>query len=182
MMTVNYCLRRAARLHANCVAIDLPGGQITYRDFYQTVENSANKLAALGAAKGDRIAVLMQNSAEYLDLYYSVVLTGAIIVPLNTRWHINEIIFTLNDSGSKMLVVDERFASLVPQIRAAVPCLEHYVFVDGEDWETFAADFADGCADLIYLVPEKITKRKKSSSIKKRTEPIHEEKSSGVNS
>src|SRR5258706_15064481 len=138
-MTVNYCLRRAARLYANCVALDLPDRQITYREFYDTVENSAHKLAALGAAKGDRIAVLMQNSPEYLDLYYSVAMTGAIIVPLNTRWHINEIIFTLNDSGSKILVVDERFAPLVPQIRAAVPCLEHYIFIDGADWKTLAA-------------------------------------------
>jgi len=138
-MTVNYCLRRAARLFANCAAIDLPGREITYHEFYQTVENSARKLATLGVAKDDRVAVLMQNSREYLDLYYSVAMTGAIIVPLNTRWHINEIIFTLNDSGSKMLVVDERFASLVPQIRAAVPCLEHYTFIDGADWKTLAA-------------------------------------------
>jgi len=139
-MTVNYCLRRAARLYANCIALDLHDHQITYREFYQTVENSARKLATLGAAKGDRIAVLMQNSPEYLDLYYSVAMTGGIIVPLNTRWHINEIIFTLNDSGSKMLVVDDRFAPLVPQIRTAVPRLEHYIFVDRADWKTFAAD------------------------------------------
>jgi long-chain acyl-CoA synthetase len=139
-MTVNYCIRRAARLFANCIAIELHDRQITYREFYQTVENSARKLAALGAAKGDRVAVLMQNSPEYLDLYYSVAMTGAIIVPLNTRWHINEIIFTLNDSGSKMLVVDERFAPLVSQIRAAVPCLEHYIFMERDDWKTLTAD------------------------------------------
>jgi long-chain acyl-CoA synthetase len=139
-MTVNYCLRRAARVYPNCVAIDLCDRQITYREFYQTVENTARKLSTLGATKGDRIAVLMQNSPEYLDLYYSVAMTGAIIVPLNTRWHINEIVFTLNDSGSRMLLVDQRFAPLVPQIRAAVPCLEHYIFVDGKKWTTFVAD------------------------------------------
>jgi len=147
-MTVNYCIRRAARLFANCIAIELHDRQITYRDFYRTIENSARKLAALGAAKGDRIAVLMQNSPDYLDLYYSVAMTGAIIVPLNTRWHINEIIFTLNDSGSKMLLVDQRFAPLLPQIRDAVPGLEHYIFVDGADWKNFVADPAN------YLEPD----------------------------
>ncbi len=76
----------------------------------------------------------MNNSLEYLDLYYSIARTGAIIVPLNTRWHINEIIFTLNDSGSKMLLVDDRFAPLVPQICAAVPGLEHYL------WKSDAPD------------------------------------------
>src|SRR5229473_662250 len=139
-MTVNYCLRRASRLYANCIALDLHHRQITYSEFYQTVENTARKLATLGATKGDRVAVLMQNSPEYLDLYYSVAMTGAIIVPLNTRWHINEIVFTLNDSGSKMLFVDERFAPLVPQIRSAVPNLEHHIFVDDAEWKSFAAD------------------------------------------
>jgi len=156
-MTINYCLRRAMQLYANCIAIELHGRQITYREFYETTENSARKLATLGAAKGGRIAVLMHNSPEYLDFYYSIARTGAIIVPLNTRWHINEIIFTLNDSGSRMLLVDDRFAPLVPQIRAAVPCLEHYVFVDGPEWKTLAADPAnypepgeDDVAGLFY--------------------------------
>ncbi|HEY6390759.1 MAG TPA: AMP-binding protein, partial [Bryobacteraceae bacterium] len=139
-MTVNYCIRRAARLYANCIAIELHDRQITYRDFYQTIESSAQKLRTLGAAKGDRIAVLMQNSPQYLDFYYSIAMAGGIIVPLNTRWHINEIIFTLNDSGSKMLLVDQRFAPLVPQIRGAVPGLEHYIFVDDADWKTMDAD------------------------------------------
>jgi long-chain acyl-CoA synthetase len=133
-MTVDYCLRRAKQQFGNCVAIELPDRQITYREFYQLTENSASKLATLGASKGDRIAVLMNNSLEYLDLYYSIARTGAIIVPLNTRWHINEIIFTLKDSGSKMLLVDDRFAPVVPQIRAAVPNLEHYL------WRSDAGD------------------------------------------
>src|SRR5260370_34829419 len=114
-MTVNYCLRRAIRLYPNCVALDLQDREVTYREFYQTVENTARKLATLGATKGDRIAVLMQNSPEYLDLYYSVAMTGAIIVPLNTRCHINEIVFTVNNSGSKMWFADAHYAPHWPQ-------------------------------------------------------------------
>jgi long-chain acyl-CoA synthetase len=128
-MTVNSCLRRASRLHGTRIAIHHQDRQITYREFSGIVENSTRKLAALGAAKGDRVAVLMLNSPEYLDLYYSTALAGTIIVPLNTRWHLNEINFTLNDSGSKILFVDQRHASLSPQIRAGVPCLEHIVFI-----------------------------------------------------
>jgi long-chain acyl-CoA synthetase len=100
--------------------------------------------------------VLMQNSPEYLDFYYSMAMTGAIIVPLNTRWHINEIIFTICDSGSKMLFVDERLAPLAPQIRAAVPALEQIVFVgegkcpDGAlDWRS-----ADNAAIVSNLEPD----------------------------
>jgi long-chain acyl-CoA synthetase len=130
-VTVNSCLRRARRLHANSIAIHHGDRRITYREFSDQCENSARKLVALGAAKGDRVAVLMLNSPEYLDLYFSTALAGTIIVPLNTRWHISDIIFTLTDSGSKILFVDERHAPLVPQIRAGVPGIEH-VFFTGE--------------------------------------------------
>ena len=142
-MTVNYCLRRAKRYHGRSIAIHHEDRQITYAEFYDMVEGSARKLAALGAAKGDRVAVLMQNSPEYLDLYYSTARAGALIVPLNTRWHVNEIIYTLTDSGSKLLFVDEKFLGLVPQIRAGKTKLEHIVFAGaGEcpaglvDWKT----------------------------------------------
>lgn len=145
-MTVNYCLRRARRYYGRSIAIHHEDQQITYARFYDMVENSARKLAGLGAAKGDRIAVLMQNSPEYLDLYYSTARAGALIVPLNTRWHVNEIIYTLADSGSKLLFVDERFAPLAPQIRAGETALEHVVFAGAGncpsglvDWKTTPA-------------------------------------------
>jgi long-chain acyl-CoA synthetase len=127
-MNVNYCLRRAKNLHGRNVAIDHNDRKITYREFFGIVERSASKLAALGAVKGDRVAILMLNSPEYLELYFSTAMAGAAIVPLNTRWHVNEIIYTLTDSGSKILFVDERFAPLVPQIRQAVPTIEHFVY------------------------------------------------------
>jgi long-chain acyl-CoA synthetase len=127
-MNVNYCLRTAKRYHGRANAIQYEDQEITYAQFYENVENSARKLLALGAKKGDRVAVLMQNSPEYLDLYYSTSRAGALIVPLNTRWHVNEIIYTLNDSASKLLFVDDRFAALVPQIQAGATTLEHIVF------------------------------------------------------
>src|ERR1700726_3966261 len=145
-MTVSYCLRRAKSFYGRNLAIHHEDRQITYEAFYGLVEDSARKLAALGAGKGDRVALLMLNSPEYLELYYSTAMAGAVIVPLNTRWHINEIIYTLTDSGSKILFVDERFAPIAPQIRNAIPSLEQLIFVGPRvscppnllDWKTVA--------------------------------------------
>jgi long-chain acyl-CoA synthetase len=128
-MTVNYCLRRARDSFGGNLAIDHEGRQLTYCEFYEVVQNSARKIATLGAAKGDRAAVLMLNSPEYLELYYSTAMANVMLVPLNTRWHINEINFTLSDSGSETLFVDDRFADLVPQIRQAVPGLKRFIYV-----------------------------------------------------
>jgi long-chain acyl-CoA synthetase len=144
-MTVNYCLRRAKSFFGRNLAIHFEDRETTYEQFYRLVEDSARKLANLGAGKGDRVALLMLNSPEYLELYYSTAMAGAVIVPLNTRWHVNEIIYTLTDSGSKILFLDDRFASLAPQIRNAVPSLEHFIYVgsctcptDLLDWKTVA--------------------------------------------
>jgi long-chain acyl-CoA synthetase len=164
-MTVNHCLRRAKRLYGRSIAIHHEDCKITYDEFYRLAENSARKLVTLGAAKGDRIAVLMLNSPEYLELYYSTAMAGAMIVPLNTRWHVKEIVYTLCDSGSKLLFVDERFAPLVPDIRAGAPALEQIVFVGAAegpqglvDWRTvtgaasgvFAEPHEDDVVGLFY--------------------------------
>jgi len=61
-MTVNYCLRRAKSFYGRNLAIHPEDRQITYEAFYGLVEGSARKLAALGAGKGDRVALLMLNS------------------------------------------------------------------------------------------------------------------------
>jgi long-chain acyl-CoA synthetase len=144
-MTVNYCLRRAKTFYSRNLAIHHEDRRITYAEFYRLVEDSARKLLTMGVGKGDRVALLMLNSPEYLELYYSCAMAGAVIVPLNTRWHINEITYTLTDSGSKILFVDERFAPLAPAIRSAIPDLEQLIYAgDGTcptdllDWKTVA--------------------------------------------
>jgi long-chain acyl-CoA synthetase len=151
-MTVTYCLRRAKSFYPRNLAIHHEEREITYEDFYRLVEDSAKKLATLGAGKAERVALLMLNSPEYLELYYSSAMAGTVIVPLNTRWHINEIIYTLSDSGSKILFVDERFAPLAAQIRKAVPGIEQIVYAgDGTcprdllDWKTVSPDHTIKC-------------------------------------
>ncbi|MGD0437167.1 MAG: AMP-binding protein, partial [Bryobacteraceae bacterium] len=146
-MTVNYILRRARDTYGRNLAIDHEGRQLTYCEFYRLVENSARKLATLGAASGERVAVLMLNCPEYLELYYSTALANVILVPLNTRWHINEINFTLSDSGSETLFVDDRFAPLVPEIRRAVPGLKRFIYVGAESCP-------DGLLDWKKLTPD----------------------------
>ena len=144
-MTVTYCLRRAKSYFGQNLAIEHDDRRVTYQEFYRLVEESARKLAALGAGKGDRVALLMLNSPEYLELYYSSAMAGTVIVPLNTRWHVNEIIYTLTDSGSRILFVDERFAPLVAQISGAVTTLKSVVYAgegkcpaDLLDWKRVA--------------------------------------------
>src|SRR5216684_8674444 len=83
----------------------------SWHDFDQRTDALARGLAALGVQRGDRVAVLMLNCHRYLELYYACARMGAVIVPLNIRLARPEVVFILNDSESKALVVDKTFAS-----------------------------------------------------------------------
>ncbi|MDP8981342.1 MAG: long-chain-fatty-acid--CoA ligase [Acidobacteriota bacterium] len=154
-MNVLYCLRRARMYHGDRVAIDYENRLMTYREFGAQVDCSAGKLAAMGLRKGDRVAVWMLNSPEYLDLFFSIAMAGGIIVPLNTRWHINDLVFALRDSEARFLFVDDRFAGLAGQIRELVPELEAVLFWGAGECPGEAVDFrpAQPAGDAAFEEP-----------------------------
>jgi long-chain acyl-CoA synthetase len=67
----------------------------------------------------------MLNSPRYLEFYYATAQAGVIIVPLNTRWNLDEMVFALRDSGSKLLVLDDRFVNWREPIAARLPELRY---------------------------------------------------------
>ncbi|TMD57396.1 MAG: long-chain-fatty-acid--CoA ligase [Chloroflexi bacterium] len=99
----------------------------TWNEFDQRTDALARGLASLGVRRGDRIAVLMLNCHRYLELYYASARMGAVIVPLNIRLARPEIVFILNDSETKVLVVDKTFASYVTG-RDSFPTVEHVLY------------------------------------------------------
>jgi len=127
-MNLLYGLRRSNRLFGDRIAIYDQGRAITYGEFHQRVTKAGQALRQLGVERGDRIAVLMLNSPRYLELYYATALIGAVIVPLNIRWNLAEIAFVLNDSGCKLLAVDDRFAGMRTQLDGKVGTVSSYLF------------------------------------------------------
>src|SRR5579872_5795873 len=114
-MNVLFALRRAKQFYGS----NLASGGLTWSEFYDVAYRKAAFLRSLGIEKGDRVAVWMLNSHEFLELYFATAIAGIAIVPLNTRWHVNDIDFTLVDSGAKALFVDAQFASKVSELKHA---------------------------------------------------------------
>ena len=123
-MNLLYCLRRAKDFYGASVASYRDEGCMTWNEFYDRVHRAAAFFRDLGIQKGDRVAVWMLNSHEYLELYYATAIAGIVIVPLNTRWHESDVAFTLADSESVALIVDDRFA---PEI-SKVPRPQHVIY------------------------------------------------------
>jgi long-chain acyl-CoA synthetase len=114
-MNVLYALRRAKQFFGSQPA----SGGYTWCEFYDRVHRRAAFLRAAGIEKGDRLAVWMLNSHDYLELYFATAIAGIAIVPINTRWNAADVHFTLADSEAKALVVDECFACRVGELKHA---------------------------------------------------------------
>ena len=78
-------IRKYAFLHPDKKATHFEGRDFTYRQFRDRIHGMAQALADLGAAPGDRVAYLGQNSHWLVEMYYAPCLIGAILVPLNYR-------------------------------------------------------------------------------------------------
>ncbi len=94
------------------------------RQFNQRVNQTARALASLGVATGDRVSVVMLNSSEFLEIYFACAKIGAIMVPVNFRLAVPELLYIFADCAPKVLVYSADFADKIAQAvkgGAAIP-------------------------------------------------------------
>src|SRR5690606_33275416 len=101
----------AARFQGDVIAVASSSSSVTWRSFRDQVARLAGGLRARGLVPGDRVAILAENSAAYLQLYMAVPWAGLVMVPLNTRWAERELVEAIADCGAKILIADEPFAA-----------------------------------------------------------------------
>ena len=109
------------------------GGRFTtYPDLFERALRASTGLLELGVGAGDRIALLLRNSIEFLEASIATVPLGASAVPINWHWRGDEIAHVLTDSGAKALIVHR---DLWPAIAASVPEGVQVILVpaDGEN-------------------------------------------------
>jgi long-chain acyl-CoA synthetase len=90
----------------------------TYGEHFERVKRAIGGLQGLGVGRGDRFALMMMNSPEYLELFHAAFLGGGVVNPLNLRFAPAELTYVLKDSGSKVCFVDKTFAPIIDAIRA----------------------------------------------------------------
>lgn len=94
--------------------------RLSYDDAHYRVRCIASHLCSMGVVKGDRVAIGMRNYPEWVLSFWATQCIGAIVVSLNAWWTADEILYALNDSGSKVLIVDgERFERVGPVLESA---------------------------------------------------------------
>jgi fatty-acyl-CoA synthase len=124
----------------------------TYGELSAEVNRMANFLSGeLGVTKGDRVACLSLNRAEYIKLFLGLSRLGAIMVPLNFRLARGEFVYFLEDSTPKAIFFDREHQAVVEALKKDVK-LEHYVCFDSdrsvgsalpEIWNSLSSAFPD---------------------------------------
>ena len=90
--------------------------EITWRVFDEKANRFANALSARGIGKGDKVAILLMNCIEWLPIYFGILKTGALVVPLNYRYAASEITYCLDLAEADALVFGPEFIGRVEEI------------------------------------------------------------------
>ena len=112
MLTMVSAMDRARRLFGVRPAVVDDEGTFTWSEFVDRARRAASVLDGLGIDEGDRYAILSRNTFRNAELMHAGYWSGRIPVPVNIRLAGPEIRHILDDSGCKLLVVDEALAEL----------------------------------------------------------------------
>jgi fatty-acyl-CoA synthase len=120
--TIGAALDQAVKRYGDRVAFIFPGVEVTYLHLKQTSDLLARALLGLGVTKGDKVAIWMAGYAEWPIVYFALARIGAVMVPVNTRYRVDEIRYVLQKSQASLLVFKEEpnkdFLGLLKQLFA----------------------------------------------------------------
>ena len=116
--------------------------QITWGEFDVEANRFANLLLTRGIRKGQKVAILLMNCVEWLPIYFGILKTGAVVVPLNYRYTAEEIEYCLGLADVDALVFGPEFIGRVEQIVPRIGRVRNRFFV-GEDCPSFADSYSD---------------------------------------
>jgi len=119
-MNLKLMLEEAAQRYKGKTAIVSGDRRLSYADLDEASNKVANTLIELGVDKGDRVAVLLDNSPDFIITYFGIVKTGAIAVPLDTKYKVDELASLFNDCLPKVLVADS------PALEPLIPVLSRF--------------------------------------------------------
>src|SRR3954451_22437372 len=91
-------------------ALKYRGEEISYAAFDRRIRTVGGWLASLGIGPDHVVAVLMKNSAAFLDIAFATSHIGAIFLPINYRLASDEVAYIVENSGARLLIADEELS------------------------------------------------------------------------
>ncbi|MEG3122862.1 class I adenylate-forming enzyme family protein [Sphingomonas sp. GB1N7] len=120
-------LIQAARAYGSGVFMVYENERVTYEANYRAVATLAVKMQAMGIGRGDRVAIAMRNLPEWPVIFFAAASIGAIVVPLNAWWTAGELEYGIDDSGARLLFVDDERHQRLVEAGLSLPAVEHVI-------------------------------------------------------
>lgn len=108
--------------------------------FFQTnqlANKVANGLSKLGIEKGDKVAVYMPNSDDYVMTWFGILKMGAVMVPINTAYKMDFLQYIIDSSDSTVLFIAEEYLDRMKPIAKKIPQLKHVIVWTRDGGEKF---------------------------------------------
>ncbi|MBI4618949.1 MAG: long-chain-fatty-acid--CoA ligase [Desulfobacterales bacterium] len=128
-MIIGKLIARNAKRYPNKTAVVSGDYAFTFKEFNERVNKLANTLADLGVKKGDRIAALLDNCHQYVELYCSAPKGGFVLVPLNYMLSGKELAFIINNSGANTLFLGEKYIDTINSVRGDLKGVRHFIII-----------------------------------------------------
>ncbi|MFE4525227.1 o-succinylbenzoate--CoA ligase [Cytobacillus firmus] len=117
MKGIAYWIQKWAFTHPDRTAVITDNEKVSYRQLDKMIDSAAVKIhEKLQGKKGERIAILSHNRIEYIVLLFAIAKAECVAVPLNIRLSAKELIFQLNDSGSKLIFAEKENAEFAASL------------------------------------------------------------------
>lgn len=114
--------------------------EISWHVFNEKANRFANLLLERGIEKGDKVGILLMNCLEWLPIYFGILKTGALAVPLNFRYASDEIKYCVELAEIDILVFGPEFIGRVEEIADEIS-KNRLLFYVGDNCPTFAEDY-----------------------------------------
>ena len=127
--------------------------EITWSVFDEKANRAANLLRGRGVHKGQKVALLLMNCLEWLPIYFGILKTGAVAVPLNFRYTAREIEYCVKLADVDVLFFGPEFIGRVEDIAGSIG-RERLLFFVGDSCPSFAEDYHRAAANCSSVAPK----------------------------
>ena len=149
LLTLSDAVATHARLTPNKIAVRDSRRSLSFAQWHARSNRLANALLGLGLVKGDRVALLAYNAAEWMEIYAALAAAGLVAVPINFRLTASEVAYIVQHSEARAVVAQDELADRVERTPNS-PVLEHAYVVFGStqppgwrDYEALLAAASD---------------------------------------
>ncbi len=116
-----YLLESAAEQYGGHTALDFLGYRLSYQKLWEKTRRFARFLQDLGLKQGDRVAVMLPNSPQYLIAFFGTLLAGGVVVNTNPLYTASELAHQLKDAKARFLVMLDLLWPRFAEIEKEVP-------------------------------------------------------------